>query len=641
MQEKKNRIADRVYDFLKKYPPFDIIRKEDLLTIAEHVIIVYLEKGKVLFKNDDVKHDLFYIVKEGGVVLKKNELVDAEIIDICDEGDVFGLRPLITDNSYMMTALAEEEALVYGIPIDIFKPILTKEQNVGLFLIESFTSKTKNPYSHKYVDLYNSTNPNISSGDIQELQTIKYTKNPQCIHKDDLIIKAANKMTDFRVGSLIVVDDADLPVGLITDKDFRKQVVTGVFHNRMPVSQVMSFPVETLKPNITITEAQLALVQNKHGHVVITEDGTDHTKAIGILTDHDIVVSQGNSASGLMKAIRRAKGSKDLRKIRQQISQLLKGYFFQNIPLNIITEIIHELTEAITGKIIEISLSRMHQRPPVDFAWLSLGSHGRKEQLLITDQDNALVFEDVPEEQYEEVQKYFLVLASEVNTMLNKVGYEFCPADMMARNPKWCQSISKWKTQFSNWIAKTNTDDLLFSSIFFDFNRSYGNKDLVKELGESIFEATKKHPMFFSEMSRVTIQTPSPLGFFKQFLVEQDGEHKDLFDLKGRALMPLTDCARILILSHNIYTIQNTAERYEKLAELEPNNKDFFLSCAAAAKSLLKFRTRYGLMNHDNGRYIPIKELNKEEQMKLKRSFKTINELQEIIKIRFKVAQIL
>ncbi|SFU74588.1 CBS domain-containing protein [Pustulibacterium marinum] len=638
----KNTIADRVYDFLKKYPPFDIINKEDLVSIAENVIIVYLEKGKVLFKNDDTKHDHFYLVKEGGVVLKKNELADAEIIDICDEGDVFGLRPLITNDSYMMTAIAEEEALVYGIPIDVFKPIIEKEHNVGLYLIESFTSKTKNPFSKKFAqDFYQDSPANLKSEDLEELQTIKYSKDPICISMDDLAIKAANRMTDYKVSSLIVVDENKLPIGMVTDKDFRKKVVTGLYSSKVPVKEIMNFPVNTYKKNLTVTEAQLALVQNQSGHLVITEDGTDQTKAIGILTNHDIVVSQGNSASGLMKAIRRAKQPKELRKIRQQIAQLLKGYFFQSIPLHIITQIIHELTEAINIRAIEIALQKMPQRPPVKFAWLSLGSHGRKEQLLVTDQDNALVFEDVPEEKYESVKKYFTILSNRVNTILNKVGYEFCPADMMARNPKWCQSLTEWKTQFSHWIHNVETEDILYSSIFFDFNRTYGDKELVQELAHSIFSATDYNPMFFTLMSRSALQNPSPLGFFKQFLVEQDGEHKDLFDIKARALMPLTDMARILILSHKVKSINNTAERYEKLAELEPNNKDFYLACSYAAKSLIKFRTKHGLIHHDSGRYIKLNELTKEEKMKLKRCFKTISELQEIIKLRFKVTQLL
>ncbi|MDX1334044.1 MAG: putative nucleotidyltransferase substrate binding domain-containing protein, partial [Robiginitalea sp.] len=153
-----------------------------------------------------------------------------------------------------------------------------------------------------------------------------------------------------------------------------------------------------------------------------------------------------------------------------------------------------------------------------------------------------------------------------------------------------------------------------------------------------IFANVSKYPMFYYHLAAGALQNHSPTGFFRQFLLEQDGKHKDFFDLKRRALMPLTDGARVLILSHQVKSINNTAERFEKLAELEPNNRELFLSCSYATKALLKFRTKQGLANNDSGRFITLDALGKEEKVKLKRTFKTIKELQELINIRFKVS---
>ncbi|MDO4764321.1 MAG: putative nucleotidyltransferase substrate binding domain-containing protein, partial [Flavobacteriaceae bacterium] len=137
-------------------------------------------------------------------------------------------------------------------------------------------------------------------------------------------------------------------------------------------------------------------------------------------------------------------------------------------------------------------------------------------------------------------------------------------------------------------------------------------------------------------MTQSTLENPSPLGIFRQFIVEQNGEHKDYFDIKGRALTTLTDIGRLLILSHKVKGITNTAERFEKLAVLEPQNKELFLACASAAKTLLKFRIKSGIENDDNGRYLNIKNLKKEDKVKLKRCFKAISNAQELIKMRFK-----
>ena len=270
-----------------------------------------------------------------------------------------------------------------------------------------------------------------------------------------------------------------------------------------------------------------------------------------------------------------------------------------------------------------------------------MGSQGRGEQLLHTDQDNALVFEDVPKRRLKPVTNYFLELSKCVNKGLKTIGYEYCPADMMASNPNWCKSLSQWKDTVSSWILNPGQEEVLLSSIFFDYNYTFGRKELVTALSDHIFSLSSQHQMFYYHLASGALQNPSPTGFFRQFLVEQDGKYKDFFDLKRRALMPLTDAARVLILSHQVRYINNTAERFEKLAELEPANGELFLSCSYATKALLKFRTKQGLLHGDSGRYIALDKLTKGEKMKLKRTFKTIKELQELIAMRYKVTNIL
>jgi len=283
----------------------------------------------------------------------------------------------------------------------------------------------------------------------------------------------------------------------------------------------------------------------------------------------------------------------------------------------------------------------MKNPPPVKFAWLALGSQGRSEQLLHTDQDNALVFEDVPDENLPKTTTYFLNLSEKITKGLHTIGYEYCPADMMASNPKWCLSLQEWKNKLSYWIGNPGPNEVLMSSIFFDYSLAFGERRLLDNMSEHIFRTVEKYPIFLVHLANGALQSPSPTGFFRQFVVEQDGQHKDFFDLKSRALRPLIDAARVLILSHSVKGISNTWERYEKLAELEPNNSELYLACSYATKALLKFRTRQGLLHHDSGRFIELERLTKQEKMKLKRTFKAIKEIQELITLRFKVTNIL
>jgi CBS domain-containing protein len=637
----KNTISERVADFLKKFPPFNILAEHQLEKLSYEVTIIHKENNSLVFAEKEPPHNFFYVVHKGAVALTKKG--SQQMLDICDEGDIFGLRPLLAHENYKLQATAREETILYAIPIQEFRPIALENQQVGDFLIESFASNTRNPYSLKHRGkLYGV--PNETEGNPEtkmlDLQPVRYSTNLVTCSKETQIKSLAASMTQRNVGCVLVTQDG-LPIGIITNKDLRNKVATGLVSITENAEAIMSSPVITYSKDLTITQAQMALMKSQISHLCLTEDGTTDTPAIGILSKHDVMVALGNNPAVLMRAIKRATDSQRLRTVRYSILNLLQGYLEQNIPMGLVCKIISELNDATIKQVIQICVDQMDTPPPVKFTWLAMGSQGRGEQLLTTDQDNAILYEDVPTEKKEETQAYFLQLGKQISTELNLVGFEYCPAEMMASNPLWCHSLEEWKEVTSHWMNNPGPDEILLSSIFFDFNVNYGEKALADELSLHIFENAKKYPQFLTHLASGALQNPSPSGFFRDFLVEQDGEHKDFFDLKLRALMPIIDAARVLILSHAIKSINNTAERYEKLAELEPKNKELYLAASYASKALLKFRTRQGLQHNDSGRYIALDQLNKEEKIKLKRTFKTIKEIQELLQIRFQVKNLL
>jgi CBS domain-containing protein len=632
----KNSIAERVYDFLKSYPPFNILKNEDLLEISKKVSIVYLEKGDTLFKKGDAFNAHFYMVRNGAItIFHTNNNNTQEIVNISDAGDIFGVRPLITKEDYKLTATANEESIVYAIPIDTFQSVTHNNASVYKFLITAFATNAYDPYTAEETGkIFADYLPNTSQ-DIVSFQTANYTKNPICCNLKSSLKDAALKMSSHKIGCIIVIDDDEKPVGIITNSDIKNKIATGLFPIETPVTHIMSSPVITNKKDLTVADGQLQMIKHNIGHLCITKDGTVNSKLIGVLTHHDVLVSLGNNPSVILKEIKRAKRTKTLRAARLKANTLLKSYLEQNIPISHIIKIVSQINDAVTSSAIEIALKKMPTPPPVKFSWIALGSQGRKEQLLFTDQDNAIVFQDVPKNKHEETQTYFLELAKLVTKSLNKIGFEYCEADMMASNPEWCKSITEWKLQFENWILRPDEKAILLSSIFFDYNSVYGDENLAEALSDSIYESLNKTSSFFKFLGSDAVKSPPPLGFFKQFLVEENGEQKDLFNIKRRALMPLIDAARLLILSHKIKGINNTYERFEKLAEIEPDNKELFESCSYAFKALLKFKTKQGILHTNSGKFIAIETLNKEEKLKLKRCFKPIHEVQETLKVRF------
>jgi len=635
----KNSIAERISDFLKGFPPFNLLKEKHLMEIAVEVNIIYLEKGDTLYKKDEPFHEYFYIVRNGGVSLYHHDAEgNQHMVNINDAGDIFGVRPLIIKENYKLTAIANEESIVYAIPIDLFQSVTKNNVKVHKYLITSFASNAYDPYTaEENTKIFVDYLPNTSQ-DILNFQTANYTKNPVYCIANETLKEAALKMSEFKIGCIIVVDDNKYPIGIITSSDIKNKIATGLFPITTVVTNIMSSPVVSDKKDLTVADAQLKMIKHNIDHLCITEDGTPNSKLVGVLTNHDIIASLGNNPTAILKEIKRASRTKTLRAARRKANGLLVSYLDQNIPLTHIINIISQINDAVTMKAIEIALEKMPTPPPVTFSWLALGSQGRKEQLLFSDQDNALVFEDVAGDKYEETQNYFLELSRLVTKSLNKVGFEYCEADMMASNPAWCKSISEWKKQFSSWILNPDDKAILLSSIFFDYNHIYGNQNLEKELTDAIYETLEHTALFFRYLGRDALKNPSPLGFFKQFLVEQDGEQKDLFNIKYRALMPLIDTARLLVLSRQVRGINNTYERFEKMAELEPNNKELYESCAYAFKALLKFKTKQGILHNDSGKLIDLEALTKEEKLKLKRCFKPLHDIQETLKLRFDLA---
>lgn len=634
----RNPIAERIADFLKHYPPFTSLTYVELVTISEQINVVYLEKNQVLFKIGDPTHKSFYVVASGAIGLSVISDAEETLIDKCDEGDILGLRPFFAKNNYLMTAKAREDSILYAIPIQVFKPYVTGNSNVLSFLLESFASNTRNPYDKDHRGklisenvLYNEQ----SATDIQYFQPIKYTKKPITASPADITKYVAQTMSSRQIGSVIIQEN-QMPIGIVTDNDLRSKIATGNFPIDVTVDQIMTVPVVTVPEDISIAEAQMMMLKHNVAYLCVTRDGTEKGIISGIISEHDVVAAQANNPGVLLKQAKRANRSKELKVVRDKLTDLIQNSIDKNIPISHITNVASEINNAITRRAIELGIEKIGT-PPVRFAWLNLGSQGRKEQLLMTDINNSLVFEDVPAEQYDEVKNYFLKLSERVLETFEKIGFERSPQESNSNNELWCKSLTDWTKQYNTWINNPGEKGIHLSTIFFDYDFVYGDPFIEKALTDEIYHKAENNQLFYAFLGTDAIKKPAPLGFFRQFLLEHDEEHKDTFDIKTRAITPLVDAARVFAISKGVKGITNTYQRYKKLADLEPHNADLYLECAEAFHTLHWFRTEEGLKTDSGGNYINIEELSKVDKVKLKNCFQPINEIQDLIKNRFQL----
>ena len=630
-----NPIAERIADFLKEYQPFNSLSHEELIDIAVNIKVVNLEKKENLFQTNDPLHDSFYVVASGTISLTVVSDAEETLLNKCNAGDVFGLRPFFAKNNYMMTAKARETSIVYAIPIASFKHLLSTNTDVLDFLLESFASTApsfKDKGKSKFIENVQLVDNQTEN---QFFQTLEYSKQPLTTAANVSVKEIAQLMTDNLSDNIIVLEDK-LPIGIVTDQDFRSKIASGKFPILSSIDKIMSSPVITASEHLSLAEAQLLMLKYNVSHLCVTADGSNKSIVKGIITEHDLVVAQANSPGILLKEIKRSQSAKDLKIVRERLSELVQSSITKNIPLTHICMISGEIIFAITKRAIELAILELGS-PPTKFAWLSIGSQGRKEQVLLSDQDSFLIFEDVDAGKYRDVRDYFLKLAKKTTSIIEKTGYDLCPNGHIASNMLWCKSLTDWTKQYTSWTNTPGENTEEISSIFFDYDLVYGDIDLENALTDIVFQDRKSSALLFDYLGNDALKKPAPLNFFKKFSVEEDGDNKNLFDIKTRALMPLIDAARLLVLSLNIKGINNTYLRFRQLAISDAKNAELYKECAEAFLVLSNFRILSGLKNDNSGQFINVDELSKSDKEKLKNAFEPMKDLEDLIKSKFQL----
>lgn len=313
-------------------------------------------------------------------------------------------------------------------------------------------------------------------------------------------------------------------------------------------------------------DVYLKIEKSDYNHVfVINAKGIP----ISLVNNHSFIFLQNYSPTILLREIQVINDEKTLTMANRLLPELTRIFINNQIGVGHLSRLITDVADLILEKAIELSVKKLG-RPPVDYCFMILGSQGRREQTLCTDQDNAIIFADVAEDAEENVQKYFLELGKSVCAMLDRSGYKFCDGEIMAQNPAWCQPLAKWKANFSSWINTLEAKDLLQTKIFFDFRAiaEPGNRSvyLVDQLQKYLENELTGSPRFYFLLAINILQFDPPLGFFGDFILETRGHHADVLDIKS-VLSMVVDFARIYALKHGVRA-RNTHERLLTLSEM-------------------------------------------------------------------------
>ena len=626
---------------LGQVAPFDRLTSSELTVLGGRANIRFVAGGETLFAEGAERSSHFFVVRRGSIELNRKVDGKATIVERCEEGDIFGLRAHMLDSAYSASARALEDTLVYGIPFEHFRQLMDDKPELALYFAAGFAAEL--PRLRGRMFEVAAENPQLSSSDItaQDLRPIRSARDLVSCAPSTTVREVTQRMVRERVGSMVVVDSERRPVGIVTNSDICARVVAdGVDADATPVERVMSAPVFTVPAGLTVDDLVEEIVRGRLRHFVVTDDGTPSSEARGVISEHDVLKAKGTVPTALIDELHRSRTAEQLRLWRDRAEELLQQYIREEVRMRLVCAVMAKINDALIETALRIVLTDLEAEagaPTARFCWLALGSEGREEQLLRTDQDNAIIFESEAARTDDEVRAELLTVGRRVVEILVRAGFERCPGDIMASNPKWVASQREWRAHFEGWIRKPEPKELMYANIFFDLRPVAGEAELARELKRFVVQRVHDEPGFFSFFAQSALANPPPLSFFKNTLLEKSGEHKDQFDIKARAMMPLCDAARVLTYHAQTEDPVNTPERYRALSGTTSGSLSSLCKEAAAAYEMfMRFRVREGLEMRSSGRYLRMQALSRLEQKSLRNGFSVIEDMQLALRSRFR-----
>lgn len=620
---------------LAKTPPFSFIPKERQGEIFSRLTEEKSKKGEVKFVQRQTRVNHLYVISDGSAELYFDQDQERILRGLLSEGDCFGgISMLVNESLAVRSMTLVEDTTFYKLPQALFFQLCEEFDHFKEFFTNTFGKKM---LDRSYAEIVSRQ----VSGPDRSLEffrrPIVTIYNPTFLTcPGSISIKdAACKMSEDDSGYLLVHDEEKRINGIITDEDLRKRVVAVDFSKNLPVSDIMSTPLISLPEEARIYEAYLLMIEKGISHLAVSGSGGEIS---GILTDRQIITEQSRSPYFLIQEIKRAQSPDQLENIHSRLPGMMIEPIKSGVQPDTLCKLITTIADAILEKIIGFAVEKSGP-PPCEFAFMIMGSEGRNEQTLKTDQDNAIIYEDSDDpEAARQAQSYFLDLATDICTWLDKAGFTFCEGNNMAQNPDWCKPLSVWKKNFHGWIHAANPEDLLKSSIFFDFRYAWGSRKLTGELNNFLSQSLASWPGFFRNMVENALYFKPPLGFFRNILVQSKGEHKDSFDIK-RAMMPIIDFARIYALKHAIHET-NTLLRLEKIHAKRLLTTEEYDDIAQSYRYLmnLRFVRQITAITEESGKadnFINPKNLSRIDQTMLKEIFRRIEGIQQKMSIEF------
>jgi len=618
-------LQDATSAALRTHPPFDQMGSKSLGFLASRLQLAYYPRGAVIVAPEGGVVQRLHILKQGKVRGGATASTPGTVDVILGAGECFPLGAMVGKRATVYTYRAEEDSFCWELGAADFDKVMARSARFRAFCTSHLAMLVAQSHSALRADAGES----VAGGMLRPLREL-ISRAPLSCPPATPVREVLRTMHDQRIGSMVIAEDG-VPRGIFTMPDVLDRVALPQADVSAPVSGVMTANVVSLEEEAPAVDAALAMVRHGIRHVVVTRDG----RLAGVISERDLFGMQRTSLRRIVERVKAAATVPQLAEAAADVRALARSLLAQGVGAEQLTQMTCALNDSIAQRVLELAMPR--EGLPGEWCWLALGSEGRLEQTLATDQDNALIFSPAGVD-LEAVRQRFLAFAHDANVALDACGFPLCKGDIMARNPKWCLTLEEWRKLFTGWIRSPQPEALLNAAIFFDFRALAGEARLAGELRESVLQAAAASAPFRRALAESAMRVKPPLGLLRDFAPDESAEFPGTLDLKGYGARPIVDAARVLALAHGVAATSTAARlRGAAAAGVLPPSEAGALADAFHYIQLLRLRRQYLESNVRAGaeNRVDPERLNAIDRRILKETFRQAAVLQERLKLDY------
>lgn len=607
---------------LREHAPFAAMATEDLQSLVQASELVYFAPQQVVVAPQDGIPSACWIVREGALAQQDQA---GSLISVWGEGDALPVGALLAGRPVSATVIAQRDTFCWRLPVDRFHDLVGRSEPLRRFCQARLASLNQASLEA----LQSEVSRRVAQERLMEQPVIELIRRPPVqVPAEASLASVFQVMQAQQVGSVIIGPAK----GIFTRQDVIGRVALPGLSLQIPVSQVMSSPLITIDPQASVAQAMLILAEHGIRHLALV----DHEGLRGVVTERDLFALQRQGLTSLSTGIRRAQSLPELSESARGIRDWAASLVAQGVQPTFMTALISRLNDQLTRRLIALRAQAFGL--PIDQAcWLALGSEGREEQTIATDQDNALI---LPDGFAGHSMQDWLGLARAVNEDLEACGFPLCKGGVMASNAPWCLEQSHWMARFSQWITQAHPSDLLNASIFFDFRPLAGDVRLAQDLRMWVAEQARSTPRFLKLMSDNALRNGPPRGLAASALGSWlPGTQDEVLDIKLHGTMPLVDGARLLALAHGVQAT-GTEARLKALAASGVITQDEQTDWAGAFEFFQTLRLRTQHQERSASQALPanclrMSALSAIEQRGLRESWRQMGRMQQRLALDF------